>query len=132
MRQQSRFLSEFRVVDSLGGRPSEPVRWTLRSSVPVCPTRKGWTVCSNLIMSVIRLNIDEAVTHLSSLVANLRPGDRIILCSRNREIAEIRPIVEPSDEPRSIDLGKGLAKIPDSFFEPLPDEILDRFEGKLR
>ena len=32
-------------------------------------------------------------------------------------------------EPRPIGLGKGLAEIPDSFFEPLPDELLDLFDG---
>lgn len=74
----------------------------------------------------------EAKTHLSKHVANLKPGDRIILCRRNREVAEIRPIVESSDEPRSIGLGEGRSEIPDSFFEPLPDELLDRFEGKTR
>ena len=83
-------------------------------------------------MSVVRLNMHEAKTHLSKYVAKLKPGDRIVLYRRNREIAEIRPIVEPDDEPRPIGLGKGLAEIPDSFFEPLPVEILDRFEGKLR
>lgn len=83
-------------------------------------------------MSVIRLNMREAKTHLSKHVAKLKAGDRIILCRRNRAIAEIRPIVEPTDEPRPIGLGKGLAGIPDAFFEQLPDEVLDRFEGKLR
>ena len=83
-------------------------------------------------MSVVRLNIREAKTHLSRYVAELKDGDRIILCRRNREIAEIRPIVEPVDEPRPIGLGKGLAEIPDSFFEPLPDEFLDQLEGTLR
>ena len=83
-------------------------------------------------MSVVRLNMREAKTHLSKYVANLKAGDRIILCRRNREIAEIRPVMEPIDEPRPIGLGKGLADIPDSFFEPLPDEFQDRFESKLR
>lgn len=83
-------------------------------------------------MSVIRLNMREAKTHLSRYVAELKDGDRIILCRRDREIAEIRPIVKPVDEPRPIGLGKGLAEIPDSFFEPLPDEFLDRLEGTLR
>ena len=30
---------------------------------------------------------------------------------------------------RPIGLAKGQFKIPDSFFEPLPDDILDGFEG---
>lgn len=83
-------------------------------------------------MSVVRLNMHEAKTHLSKYVAKLKGGDRIVLCRRNREIAEIRPILEPADEPRPIGLGKGLAEVPESFFEPLPEEFLDRFEGKLR
>ncbi len=31
---------------------------------------------------------------------------------------------------RPIGLAKGLLEIPASFFEPLPDDILDAFEGK--
>ena len=81
-------------------------------------------------MSTTRLNMHEAKTHLSAHVARLKPGDRIILCRRNRPVAEIRPIEEQLNEPRPVGLGKGLAEIPDSFFEPLPDELLDLFEGR--
>ena len=35
-------------------------------------------------------------------------------------------------EPRPIGLGKGLAHIPDSFFDPLPEELLDLLEGRSR
>ena len=45
-------------------------------------------------------------------------------------MAEIRPLAEPMDEPRPVGLGKGLAEIPDSFFDPLPEEMLDLFEGR--
>lgn len=31
---------------------------------------------------------------------------------------------------RPIGLAKGIFQVPDSFFEPLPDEMLDAFEGK--
>jgi len=37
---------------------------------------------------------------------------------------------EPRREPRPIGLGKGKFTVPDEFFDPLPDEILDAFEGK--
>lgn len=37
---------------------------------------------------------------------------------------------ESAKEPRPIGLGKGLVEIPDSFFEPLPEDLLRLFEGK--
>ena len=75
------------------------------------------------------LNMHEAKTHLSQHVAKLKQGDRIILCRRNRPVAEILPIAEPASQPRPIGLGKGLAEVPESFFDPLPDDILARFNG---
>jgi hypothetical protein len=33
-------------------------------------------------------------------------------------------------EQRPIGLAKGKLQIPESFFEPLPDDLLDAFEGK--
>ncbi len=41
-----------------------------------------------------------------------------------------QPEPEPVKEPRLIGLGKGLVEVPDSFFEPLPEELLRLFEGK--
>lgn len=72
----------------------------------------------------------EAEIHLSAHVDALKPGDRIILWSHDRPVAEIRPIEGQLDEPRPVGLGKGLAEIPDSFFDPLPGELLDPFEGR--
>ena len=40
------------------------------------------------------------------------------------------PKGKPAKESRPIGLGKGLVEIPDSFFEPLPEELLRLFEGK--
>ncbi len=40
------------------------------------------------------------------------------------------PKPEPPAEPRPIGLGKGLVEIPDSFFEPLPEDLLRLFEGR--
>ncbi len=79
---------------------------------------------------MIRLNIHEAKTHLSRYLEKVEHGETIVLCRRNIPIAEIRPLVKPLKGRRPIGLGKGLIKIPPSFFEPLPDEILDAFEGK--
>ena len=79
--------------------------------------------------TVTTLNMHEAKTHLSKHIAKLKAGDRIILCRRNRPVAEILPIAEPAAEPRPVGLGKGLAEVPESFFDPLPDDILALFNG---
>jgi len=82
----------------------------------------------NLVM--IKLNIHEAKTHLSKYLSRLAKGETILLCKRNTPIAEIRPLPATPRKPRPIGLGKGTFAVPDSFFEPLPDELLDLFEGK--
>jgi len=80
---------------------------------------------------MIRLNIAEAKTHLSRYLARLEAGETILLCRRNEPIAEIRPLAKRAHHakrPPSLDPG---FEIPDSaFFDPLPDELLDAFEGR--
>lgn len=80
-------------------------------------------------MTMIKLNIHEAKTHLSKYLAKLKAGDRIVLCKHNHPIAEITPLPEASDRPRPIGLAKGRFTVPRSFFEPLPDELLHAFEA---
>jgi antitoxin (DNA-binding transcriptional repressor) of toxin-antitoxin stability system len=76
-----------------------------------------------------KLNIHEAKTHLSKYLAKLKAGDRIVLCRRNQPVAEITPLPEAPARPRPIGLAKGRVVIPRSFFEPLPEEVLQAFEG---
>ena len=78
---------------------------------------------------MIKLNIHEAKTHLSKYLAKLKAGDRILLCNRNRPVAEITPLPEVLVRPRPIGLAKGRFTVPRSFFEPLPEELLRAFEG---
>lgn len=80
--------------------------------------------------TMIKLNIHEAKTHLSRYLARLEKGETIVLCRRNTPIAEIRAIPAAPKKPRPLGLGKGKFKVPDSFFDPLPDDLLDLFEGK--
>lgn len=82
-------------------------------------------------MTMIRINVHEAKTHLSYYLTKLKKnGDTIILCNRNQPIAEIRPLPSPQTGKRPIGLAKGQFSVPSSFFEPLPDDVLDAFSGK--
>lgn len=79
---------------------------------------------------MIRLNIHEAKTHLSRYLPNLERGETILLCKRNKPIAEIRPLLQEPPVQRRIGIYKGQIEVPDSFFEPLPPEILRAFSGE--
>ena len=78
---------------------------------------------------MIRLNMHEAKTHLSRYVARLQEGETILLCRRNEPVAEIRALPRTRDKPRPIGLAHGQFTVPDSFFEPLPDDVIESFEG---
>ena len=82
----------------------------------------------HLSMPTKRLTIQEVQTNLSNHIADLKDGDRIILCCGNEPVAEMLPLTHRSDEPRPVGLGRGLAEVPDSFFDPLPDDILHDFD----
>ncbi len=81
---------------------------------------------------MIRVNIHQAKTHLSRYLARLAEGELILLCKRNVPVAEIRPVPQPRTERRPVGLAKGRLEVPAAFFEPLPDELIEAFEGKRR
>jgi prevent-host-death family protein len=80
--------------------------------------------------TMIRLNVHEAKTHLSRYLDRVARGETILLCKRNVPVAEIRPLPAEREEPRPIGLAKGEFEIPPEFFEALPQELLDEFDGK--
>ena len=77
---------------------------------------------------MIRVNLADAKSRLSEYLKSVERGEIVILCRRNVPVAEIRPLPRPLTEPRPIGTDPDLV-IPDSFFEPLPEDVLDAFEG---
>ena len=81
---------------------------------------------------MIRLNIHEAKTHLSAVLARLRPGETILLCRRNKPVAEIRALAQKPTKRRPIGLEAGKLVVPESFFEPLPKDVIESFYAATR
>ncbi len=77
-----------------------------------------------------RVNIHDAKTNLSRLLAELKPDEALVLCKRNQPVAELRLLRKKAVRAPRIGVAKGRFVVPDSFFEPLPDEILKAFTGK--
>mgnify|MGYP005847699501 CR=1 FL=1 len=78
------------------------------------------------------VNVHEAKTHLSELLAKVAAGENVVIARRNKPIARLVP-VQPEPEklpPRVIGLAKGKITIPDAFFEPMDAELLGLFTGE--
>ena len=81
---------------------------------------------------MITINVQEAKTHLSRYLDEVAKGESVILCKRNKPVAEIRPIMGRISEKRPIGLAKGTFVVPASFFEELPEETISLFSGETR
>jgi antitoxin (DNA-binding transcriptional repressor) of toxin-antitoxin stability system len=76
-----------------------------------------------------KVNIYEAKVHLSALIAKVAEGETVLICRRNVPAAELRPVPKPRETRRPIGLVPGFT-VPASFFEPLPEDLIDAFEGR--
>ena len=77
-----------------------------------------------------QVNIHDAKTNLSRYLAELTPGEALVLCNRNQPLAELRSLRKKGVRKPRIGAARGEFVVPDSFFEPLPDEILKAFSGR--
>ena len=75
------------------------------------------------------VNIHEAKTHLSKILQRVAIGEEIIIAKSGKPIARIVPF-EQTPLQRVPGSAKGKSWIAPDFNAPLPDEILDAFEGK--
>ncbi len=75
-----------------------------------------------------QVNVQDAKTRLSELLARVEKGEEITIARAGRPIARLVGI----DEPPPRELGfLNIGHIPDSvFFDPLPDDELDLWEGR--
>jgi prevent-host-death family protein len=79
-------------------------------------------------MVMIMVNIHDLKARLSEYLEQVQDGERVVICKRNQPVAELVPIAQKRTAPRPIGGGPHRFDVPESFFEPMPDEFLDAFE----
>ncbi len=77
---------------------------------------------------MIRINTAEAKSRLSYYLDKVEQGETVVVCRRNVPIAELRALPKQRQGQRPVGLDRGM-RLPASFFEPLPEDLLDAFEG---
>lgn len=66
------------------------------------------------------VNVHEAKTHLSRLLAEVEQGEEIVISRAGRPIARLLPF-EPRPAKREMGFDRGLFEIPEDFDAPMPD-----------
>ena len=74
------------------------------------------------------VNVHEAKTQLSRLLARVEAGEDVVIARRGEPVARLVGCKPRSK--RQADTLKGKVVIPDSFFDPLPEEELTAWEGR--
>ena len=76
------------------------------------------------------VNIHAAKTHFSKLVEKAASGEEIVIARAGQPVARLVAIASTLERPkRRLGGLAGKAVVPPDFDAPLPDDILDAFEG---
>jgi len=77
------------------------------------------------------VNVHEAKTHFSKLLARVEKGQEVLISRAGKPVARLVPHAVAA-EPPLFGGDRGKFVVPDDFDSPLPDEMLDAFEGRRR
>jgi prevent-host-death family protein len=79
---------------------------------------------------MLKTNIADVKARLSEYLERAERGERILICRRNKPVAELRAIEQVRTDPRPVGPlpGRPLFQIPPSFFDAMPADELDLWE----
>ena len=80
-------------------------------------------------MEATTVNIHEAKTSLSRLLARVAKGEEIVIAKAGKPLARLVPFERPRALADVFDLYKGQIWMAPDFDAPLTDDVLEEFEG---
>lgn len=78
---------------------------------------------------MITISIDHVKDDFLKYLQRVESGETLLILRDDKPIAEIKPISSPSSQLRPFGLCAGEFVVPDDFDDPLPEHILQAFEG---
>jgi antitoxin (DNA-binding transcriptional repressor) of toxin-antitoxin stability system len=77
-----------------------------------------------------KIEIDEIERNFPSYFHRVEDGETLIILKGGKPMAEIKPVISAQPKRRPFGLCNGDFVVPDDFDKPLPEEIIQEFEGK--
>ncbi len=67
------------------------------------------------------VNVHEAKTHFSKLLARVAAGERIIIAKAGKPVAELGPVTAERPTKRPLGIDRGLVLVGPDWDDPLPE-----------
>jgi len=77
-----------------------------------------------------QVSIDDIQRDVSTYLQRVEAGETLVILRAGRPIAEVKPVAPRVETLRPFGLCAGEFTVPDDFDAPLPEDILNAFEGK--
>lgn len=78
---------------------------------------------------MLSVTIDEIQRDLAKYLRQVEAGEAFVILQADKAVAELRPL-STSKQLRPFGLCAGEFTVPDDFDDPLPEDLLDAFEGR--
>ncbi|MFQ5853184.1 MAG: type II toxin-antitoxin system Phd/YefM family antitoxin [Candidatus Binatia bacterium] len=76
------------------------------------------------------ITIDEIQRDLMGYLQRVKAGETLVILEADEPVAEIKPVAPNEARLRPYALCTGEFQVPKDFDAPLPDEIIEQFEGQ--
>ena len=76
-----------------------------------------------------RVSVEEIQQDVSAFLQRVEAGETLLIVRTGKPIAELKPVVAPTEALRPFGLCAGAFTVPEDFDAPLPEDILNAFEG---
>lgn len=83
---------------------------------------------SSVTINVVNVSVEEVEKDPHAYLHRVLEGETVVVFEKDRPVAEMRPLAERAGK-RPIGLAKGEFVVPDDFNDPLPEDVLELFEG---
>jgi antitoxin (DNA-binding transcriptional repressor) of toxin-antitoxin stability system len=75
------------------------------------------------------ISVQDIQSDPLTFLRRVEAGEAFVVVQGQRPLAEVRPVVASTTQPRPYGLCAGRFTVPADFDAPLPDDILKEFEG---
>ena len=81
-------------------------------------------------VDTVQVNVDDVKQNLLLYLQRAQAGEAFVVVTAGEPLAEIRPVTLPTKLMRPAGLCAGEFRVPDDFNDPLPEHVVQEFEGR--